>query len=192
MTGLVQAVDRIGAGNERHGPLPLILLGLTVLTGMVDAVSYLRLGHVFVANMTGNVIFLGFAAGGAREFSVIASLVALAAFFVGAFSVGKIGGSVGAHRGHLIAAAIAIETILVAAALTLSLVIPDAETGAARYGLITLLSLAMGVQNAIVRRLAVPDLTTTVLTLTFTGLAADGFFSTGPAASRLRRLTAIL
>jgi uncharacterized membrane protein YoaK (UPF0700 family) len=36
------------------------LLGLTVVTGLVDAVSYLRLGRVFVANMTGNVVFLGF------------------------------------------------------------------------------------------------------------------------------------
>ena len=36
------------------------LLTLTFVTGLVDAVSYLRLGHVFVANMTGNVVFLGF------------------------------------------------------------------------------------------------------------------------------------
>jgi uncharacterized membrane protein YoaK (UPF0700 family) len=39
------------------------LLGLTVVTGLVDAVSYLRLGRVFVANMTGNVVFLGLSAG---------------------------------------------------------------------------------------------------------------------------------
>ena len=38
------------------------LLVLTAVTGLVDAVSYLRLGHVFVANMTGNVVFLGFTA----------------------------------------------------------------------------------------------------------------------------------
>jgi len=35
------------------------LLALTAVTGLVDAVSYLRLGRVFVANMTGNVVFLG-------------------------------------------------------------------------------------------------------------------------------------
>jgi hypothetical protein len=48
-----------------HGPLPLLLLALTVVTGLVDAVSILRLGRVFVANMTGNVVFTGFAVTGA-------------------------------------------------------------------------------------------------------------------------------
>ena len=52
--------------GSRHGPLPPLLLGLTVVTGLVDAFSYLLLGHVFVANMTGNVVFLGFAIAGAK------------------------------------------------------------------------------------------------------------------------------
>ena len=43
-----------------HGLLPPLLLGMTVVTGLVDAFSYLTLGHVFVANMTGNVVFLAF------------------------------------------------------------------------------------------------------------------------------------
>ena len=51
--------------NDRFGPLPPLLVGLTVVTGLVDAFSYLLLGHVFVANMTGNVVFLGFAVAGA-------------------------------------------------------------------------------------------------------------------------------
>ena len=56
--------------DVRHGPLPLLLIVLTVVTGLVDAVSYLKLGHVFVANMTGNVVLLGLAVGGVSEFSV--------------------------------------------------------------------------------------------------------------------------
>ena len=44
--------------------LPAVLVGLTAVTGLVDAVSYLALGHVFTANMTGNVVFLGFALAG--------------------------------------------------------------------------------------------------------------------------------
>lgn len=51
----------------RHGPLPPLLLVLTVVTGLVDAVSYLELGRVFVANMTGNVVFTGFALAGAPD-----------------------------------------------------------------------------------------------------------------------------
>ena len=56
------------------------LVTLTVVTGLVDAVSYLALGHVFVANMTGNVVFLGFALAGAP--AGLSALAALAAFLV--------------------------------------------------------------------------------------------------------------
>jgi hypothetical protein len=45
----------------RNESLPIALLVLTLVTGLVDAVSYLGLGHVFTANMTGNVVLLGFA-----------------------------------------------------------------------------------------------------------------------------------
>jgi uncharacterized membrane protein YoaK (UPF0700 family) len=58
----------------------------------------------------------------------------------------------------------------VAGALALTAALPGA---AARDGIAALLALAMGIQNAVARRLAVPDLTTTVLTMTLTGIAAD-------------------
>jgi uncharacterized membrane protein YoaK (UPF0700 family) len=64
--------------DSGFGPLPPLLVVMTVVTGVVDAVSDLALGHVFVANMTGNVVFLGFALAGADGLSVPASLVALA------------------------------------------------------------------------------------------------------------------
>jgi hypothetical protein len=60
--------------DDKNGPLAPLLLCLTVVTGMVDAFSYLVLGHVFVANMTGNVVFLAFALAGAHGFSLAASL----------------------------------------------------------------------------------------------------------------------
>jgi hypothetical protein len=69
--------------DPSHGPLPLLLIGLTVVTGLVDAFSYLRLGHVFVANMTGNVVFLGFGLAGVGEISIVASLLAILAFAQG-------------------------------------------------------------------------------------------------------------
>jgi uncharacterized membrane protein YoaK (UPF0700 family) len=53
---------------------PVLLVGLTVVTGLVDAFSYLSLEHVFVANMTGNVVFLGFGWAGAGDVSIVASL----------------------------------------------------------------------------------------------------------------------
>jgi hypothetical protein len=42
--------------DRSHDPLPVLLVCMTVVTGLVDAFSYLSLGHVFVANMTGNVV----------------------------------------------------------------------------------------------------------------------------------------
>ena len=49
----------------RDGLLPPLLVALTAVTGLVDAFSYLVLGHVFVANQTGNVVFFAFALAGA-------------------------------------------------------------------------------------------------------------------------------
>src|SRR5450755_3398294 len=65
------------------------LLTLTFVTGLVDAVSYLRLGRVFVANMTGNVVFLGFSADPHSGLSAAASVIAIAGFVLGAFAGGQ-------------------------------------------------------------------------------------------------------
>ena len=77
--------------SGRDGPLPPLLVAMTLVTGLVDAFSYLVLGHVFVANMTGNVVFLGFALAGAPGFSIGASVVALASFCLGALVGGQAG-----------------------------------------------------------------------------------------------------
>jgi uncharacterized membrane protein YoaK (UPF0700 family) len=157
-------------GGKPQGPLPPLLLVLTVVTGVVDAVSILKLGRVFVANMTGNVVFSAFAVVGAPGFSLSASLAALAGFLVGALLGGHLTSRLGQDRGLLLRAGTAAELVLVAATLALAAGLPAA---AARDGIAALLALAMGVQNAVARRLAVPDLTTTVLTMTLTGIAAD-------------------
>src|SRR5712691_12754479 len=96
-TFLADARDVLVPGKGgKHGPLPPLLVGMTLVTGLVDAFSYLVLGHVFVANMTGNVVFLGFALAGASGFSISASLVALAAFGLGAVTGGRLARHVGA------------------------------------------------------------------------------------------------
>lgn len=158
--------------DPEHGPLVPMLLVLTLVTGVVDAVSYLELGHVFVANMTGNVVFLGFALAGAAGLSATASLAALAAFLLGALAGGHLSRRLPGHRGHLLTAAVAAQAVLVAAGTALAAVAGHEAEGV-RYTLIGLLGFAMGGQNAVVRSLKVPDLTTTVLTMTITALAAD-------------------
>jgi uncharacterized membrane protein YoaK (UPF0700 family) len=162
------------------------LLVQTAATGLIDAVSYLALGHVFTANMTGNIVFLAFAIAGAPGLSIPRSAVSLLAFLAGAV----VGGRLAARRGtgpleRWIATAFAVEAVLLfSAALAAA-----AGTRVALftvYGIIVLTALAMGVRNATVRTLAVPDLTTTVLTLTLTGLAADSALAggTNPRAGR--------
>ena len=173
-----------------HGPLPVLLLLMTVATGVIDAVSILGLGRVFVANMTGNVVFLGFAVAGAPGFSLAASLAALAGFLVGAFAGGRLVERFGGHRGRLLRNAVAVEFVLVLVALFV-IVPADAVAGpVAAVGVAALLAVAMGIQNSAARRLAVPDLTTTVLTMTLTGLA--DIRRTGGSVALVRRLLAVL
>ena len=178
--------------EERHGPLPPLLLGLTVVTGLVDAVSYLALGHVFVANMTGNVVFLGFALAGTNSLSAPASVVSMAAFLLGALAGGRFATRFTTHRGHLLSSATAVQTLLVAVAVAAAVVSDGRVTPGLQYTLIVLLGLAMGLQNAVARRLGVPDLTTTVLTLTLTGLAADLAPAGGKAPHPGRRILSVL
>jgi uncharacterized membrane protein YoaK (UPF0700 family) len=178
--------------NVRHGPLPSLLVVLTIVTGLVDAFSYLVLGHVFVANMTGNVVFLGFALAGAPGFSISASLAAVAAFVVGAALGGRLYAKKPVHRGLLLARTSTLQaTLLLASALVAAQTSYHTSAGY-RYTLIALLGIAMGLQNSAARKLAVPDLTTTVLTLTITGMIADVGDVKGLTAINERRLIAVL
>jgi uncharacterized membrane protein YoaK (UPF0700 family) len=163
---------------------------LSVVTGLVDAVSYLALGHVFVANMTGNVVLLGFALAGAPGLSVPASLAALAAFLLGALVGGRIT-RVGSHRGRQLRTATACAAPLMLIAFVVAAVIGQPVSSGARYALLVPMGLAMGLQNATARHLAVPDLTTTVLTLTLTGVMADSHLAGGSGGRPARRLLAV-
>jgi uncharacterized membrane protein YoaK (UPF0700 family) len=181
----------VPGADAKHGPLPPLLIGLTVVTGLVDAFSYLVLGHVFVANMTGNVLFLAFALAGIHGFSIPASAVALVAFMLGAFTGGAVGVRLGLHRGRLLVASTAVEALCFAVAVVLAALTTQPVAASFRYPLIVLLAIAMGIQNATARRLAVPDLTTTVLTLTITGFAADSARPDGRGSSAGRRFTSV-
>jgi uncharacterized membrane protein YoaK (UPF0700 family) len=186
------------------GPLPEILLALTLVTGLVDAVSILALGRVFVANMTGNVVFAGFAIVGAPGFSLSASLFALLGFLIGAYAGGLVAGRTGHDRALHIRAATGIEFGLLAIALVVAgvsggaavttgtLHIAGGGFGAAVTDVLALvLAIAMGIQNSAARRLAVPDLTTTVLTMTLTGIGADSRAGHRGHVALARRLLAV-
>jgi uncharacterized membrane protein YoaK (UPF0700 family) len=172
--------------DSAYGPLYALLLTLTVVTGVVDSVSILALGRVFVANMTGNVVFAAFALVGAPGFSLSASLFALAGFLAGAYVGGVLISRLGRDRGLLLRAGCTAELAFAAVALALAAASGDPGVTHGTIGLTggafgeevadalaALLAVALGVQNAVARRLAVPDMTTTVLTMTLTGIGAD-------------------
>ena len=168
-----------------------VLLVMTLLSGLIDAVCYLGLGRVFTANMTGNVVVLGFAAAGAPGFSVTASLTSLLVFLVGAICGGRISQRI-SRRSRLQTTAVALEAIFVAAAAVVAFAATTVSTGWARYTIIAILAFAMGIRNSVIRRLAIRDMTTTVLTMTLTGLAADSSLAGGRNPAAGRRVGAVL
>jgi uncharacterized membrane protein YoaK (UPF0700 family) len=169
----------------------VLLLALTVVTGLVDAVSVLHLGRVFVANMTGNVVFLGFAAAGAPGFSFVASLIAVGGFLLGA----GVGGPMAARfdntrRNRMLGVGTLVQLALVLPALVIAALADVPIPTAPRYAMAGLLATAMGLQNATVRRLGVPDMTTTVLTMALTGVAAD--IRSGNSSALTRRVLSVV
>lgn len=174
--------------------LPFALLGLTGVTGLVDAVSFLSLGHVFTANMTGNVVFLGFAIAGVPGVSAARSLTALLAFLVGAMVGGKVLAKVGGDAIRPALILFGLEITFLAAAMFAAIGYRGGPSAVyvSVYLIIAFTAVAMGMRNAAVRKLGVADLTTTVLTLTITGLAADSSFAGGSNPRWQRRLGSIL
>ncbi|HVC07467.1 MAG TPA: YoaK family protein [Solirubrobacterales bacterium] len=177
--------------SARH-PLNRALLALTFTTGLVDAASYLGLGHVFTANMTGNIVLLGFGIAGSGGLPVLAPLVSLGAFLVGAGA----GGVLAAKRTNgdpgRLARALAIEVSAIGVAVVVALAIDVQPNRVSGDLVIALLALAMGVRNATVRRIGAADLTTTVLTMTLTGLAAESPVAGGRGEGSARRIMAVV
>ena len=157
--------------------LPVGLLALTAVSGILDAVSFLALGHIFTANMTGNVVFLAFAAVGTPGISVARSITSLAAFLSGAVIGSYFSrATAGPIRRHWLRVSATCEAALLFAAAIAAIAL-DGDSAALegrQYAVIVLLALAMGLRTATVQQLVIPGLTsTTMVTMTLTGLVAD-------------------
>jgi uncharacterized membrane protein YoaK (UPF0700 family) len=161
---------------------------LTAAAGVVDAVSYLRLGHVFVANMTGNILFIGLTLYPHSGLSPAAQVVALGGFVVGAALGGRLGRAFGQRVRRWMCVACGAEAVV------LALVAVLVAVGALGMSLGTTVVLAVcfGLQTETARRLGAHDLTTTVLTTTLTGLAADSVLGGGSDGRVVRRLGSVL
>jgi uncharacterized membrane protein YoaK (UPF0700 family) len=170
------------------------LLGMTAVTGLVDAISFLSLGRVFTANMTGNIVLLAFATAHVPGLSIARSLTALLAFLVGAVLGGRVMARASADSQIRFAAqAFRLEVAFLFAASFCGIGYRSdlLEDSFQPFALIALTALAMGTRNAAVRKLAIPDLTTTVLTLTITGIGADSSLAKGNNPRLARRLESI-
>lgn len=130
--------------HPRHGPLPALLIALTLRTGLVDAVSILGLGRVFVANMTGNVVFIGFGLAGAEGYSISGSLVALVGFLIGASAGGLLIHRIPDHRGRLLRDATAVEQVLLPVGLAVALASPARLGLLAQLGIVMLAAVGLG------------------------------------------------
>src|SRR5467141_1331816 len=175
--------------------IPYALLGMTAVTGLVDAVSFLSLGRVFTANMTGNIVLLAFATAHVSGLSIARSSTALLSFLVGAIFGGRIMARASAEAQIRFAAqAFLLEVAFLFAASFCGLGYRGnlLEHSFQPFALIALTALAMGTRNAAVRKLAIPDLTTTVLTLTITGIAADSSISNGNNPKLARRVESVV
>ncbi|WP_158168142.1 YoaK family protein [Mycolicibacterium smegmatis] len=155
------------------------LLLLTVATGVVDAISVLVLGHVFVANMTGNVIFLGFWFVPHSGVDLTAAVVAFPAFVVGTIIGGRLARHLDGRVRTWLATALGVEVVLLT---VLSIL---AGTGVLDYQnntklfLIAGLAITFGIQNATARQFGIQELSTTVLTSTIVGLGFDSRLAGG-------------
>ncbi|MGW2044857.1 YoaK family protein [Streptomyces sp. NPDC001858] len=194
---------------DRGVRLVPVLLVLTLVSGLIDAVSFLGLGHLFTANMTGNVLVIGFAAAGVPGFSVRHSAASLICFAAGAVAGGRV-----VHRSAngsrrtwarltlateaallAVAAAIAFTTDAATDAVTTAATTAttDAADGRFRiYAIIACTAFALGMRTATVRKLKVADLPTTVLTMTLTALASDSRAAGGSAVRSFRRVAAVV
>ncbi|OMC33993.1 hypothetical protein A5740_10075 [Mycobacterium sp. GA-1841] len=154
------------------------LLLLTFTTGLVDAISVLVLGHVFVANMTGNVIFLGFWFVPRSAVDVTGALVAFIGFVLGTVVGGRLRRHLGGQVRNWLTTALGMEVVLLT---TLSILV---GTGVLSYQdnrklILILLAMTFGIQNATARQFGIQELSTTVLTQTIVGLGFDSRLAGG-------------
>ncbi|MCV7432707.1 YoaK family protein [Mycolicibacterium bacteremicum] len=175
-----------------HRRTVAVLLLLTFATGLVDAVSVLVLGHVFVANMTGNVIFLGFWFVPHSGVDLLAAVVAFVSFLGGTVVGGRLVRHLGPSVRRWMTVALSIEVL---ALVTLALL---AGAGILRYHddsklvLIAGLAVTFGIQNAAARQFGIAELSTTVLTQTIVGIGFDSRLAGGTGQREKLRYGVVL
>jgi uncharacterized membrane protein YoaK (UPF0700 family) len=171
----------------------LLLLILTAAAGGVDAISYLGFGRVFTANMTGNLVLLGIAAGSGQLSSSLRSLIAFLGFGVGVLVGARLASGAGQeHRwSRHVTMTLSVELALLIVLASVWSLTDARPTGPELDLLIAIAAAAMGLQTAAARQVGISGVTTTYVTGTFTSLLA-GIDLKGMVQPGWRRLAATL
>src|SRR5215467_10670485 len=159
--------------DDRDGPLPAMLVAFTMLAGVVDATSILVLDNVFVATITGNIVFLGLGLAGEHGFSVLSVAVALGGFVLGVLAGAPICGHSGGHRGRALRNVAVFKAILAVPVTIVVVIAAEPLHTGVRLAVTALLAASMGAQLTLIRYLKVPDLLTAVMTLTTIGVITE-------------------
>lgn len=164
------------------------MLLLTFATGLADSISILALGHVFVANMTGNVIFLGFWLAPSTTVDLTAVAVALPTFVCTTIVSGRLARHFGPRTRTWITTVLAIEIALLVALAAL------AGAGVLRYQgntkliMIGILAVTFGLQHSSARQFGIQELSTTVLTSTIVSFGLDSHLAGGTGERQRLRI----
>jgi uncharacterized membrane protein YoaK (UPF0700 family) len=166
----------------------LLLIWLSFGAGAVDAISFLGLGHVFTANMTGNIVLLGVAAGSAAGREATRAAVSLVAFTAAVSTAlwltrqrraGRLPGG--------IVIAFAFEAVAQAGFLLGWLLASGRPGHALEAVLVGVSGVAMGFQSGAVTRLGIRGISTTYVTGTLVGLISELVSLSGSPRDWLRR-----
>lgn len=185
--------DRSSSLDEDDARIPALILLLTGVAGLVDAVSYLAFDRAFAATQTGNLVFLGLATARTPGFVVLALATALLGFMAGALVTGRILLRGVVSKARLFRVFTAAQFVPVALAAGLQGCVPALVSSIPVTILLGLLAFAMGIQASGTNRLGIPGLErTTVLTTTITLVAADSFTGKDTHARSVRWIASIL
>lgn len=168
-----------------------LMLALTFTTGINDAVGYLALDKVFTGNMTGNVVVLGMALVGGTGLPTLGPALALVGFMGGAALGGRVlrgAGTAWSARVTVLFGCVAVVMLVLSGVL---FAVGDDPAHGLMVTVTTAAAVAMGLQAATARHVAVTDVTTVVVTSTITGLAADSVLGGGSGVRSVRRFLAI-
>lgn len=170
----------------------LLMLMATCSTGMIDAFGYILLDGVLPANMTGNLVIAGIASSSSDGVAP-GPIVAIAAFFTGAWTAGRVFGLRGtkAWSFRLVAAFGGVAFLVALAGCALAVIeAVRAPTAPEQTAVAAVLGLAMGLQAAAARTVGIPELNTVVITLPLVALGFEGI-ARSPRASQLLRIVSI-